>query len=363
MRIKSFVSMGLAAMLIAPTLITAANPELAHAKTASKTSSKKISAKAKSVIAKIKAINPKKTNYIANTKSAVSAYKKLSSKDKKMVSNYATLKKHWSNIQPSLKKINNLTKKVATLNTKNYATKIATLKKQYDSLNRITKAAVPKTTVTKLNYYANRKANLVIAQIKAINPKKSDYIAKTKSAMSAYNKLSKTDKKKVTNYSTLKKHWTNIQPNLKKVDSFNKSVATLSKTNFTTKSVALEKQYDGLDTITKAAVPSTTLKKLSYYTDVVGTQKLMLMSVGTQHDGTTILNIINSYKKLSGAQQSLLDDLISDDVAAQDNLAEYLYIEDIVKDAADIQKQYAALDSKSKTYAKDLATVYTNYMQ
>ncbi|MGX9133385.1 hypothetical protein ACWV26_03245 [Rummeliibacillus sp. JY-2-4R] len=372
MRIKSFVSMGLAAMLIAPTLITAANPELAHAKTASKTSSKKVSAKAKSVIAKIKAINPKKTNYIANTKSAESAYKKLSSKDKKMVSNYAILKKHWSKIQPSLKKINNLTKKVATLNTKNYATKIASLKKQYDSLNRITKAAVPKTTVTKLNYYDNRKANLVIAQIKAINSKKSDYIAKTKSAMSAYNKLSKTDKKKVTNYSTLKKHWTNIQPYLKKVDSFNKSVSTLSKTNFATKSVALEKQYDSLNTITKAAVPSTTLKKLSYYTDVVGTQKLMLMSVapsttvGTP-DGTNILNTINAYKKLSGAQQVLLRDLVdktttdSNGETSLQKLDRYLALEDVVKDAADIQKKYVAVKPSSKTYAQDLVAVLNDY--
>ncbi|WP_102692914.1 hypothetical protein [Rummeliibacillus pycnus] len=361
MRIKSFISMGIAAVLITPTLITAANPELAHAKTSTKTSSKKISAKAKSVIAKIKAINPKKSNYIAKTKSAVSAYKKLSSKDKKMVSNYATLKKQWRKIQPSLKKINYLNKKVATLNSKNYAPKVATLKKQYDSLNRITKAAVPKTTVNKLNYYANRKANLVIAQIKAINPKKSDYIAKTKSALSAYSKLSKTDKKKVTNYSALKKHWTNIQPYLKKVNAFNKSVATLSKQNFTTKSVDLEKQYSSLDTITKAAVPSTTLKKLSYYTDVVSTNKLLLMSVPSTPDGTTILNTINAYKKLSGAQQSLLKDLISDNAVAQANLDKYLALEDLVKDAADIEKQYAALNSTSKTYAQDLVNVYNNY--
>ncbi|MGG0655044.1 hypothetical protein [Rummeliibacillus pycnus] len=357
MRIKSFVSMGVAAMLIVPTLITAANPELAHAKT---TSSKKISSKAKSVIAKINEINPKKSNYIAKTKSAISAYKKLSSNDKRMVSNYAALQKHWSRIQPSLKKINYLNKKVATLNSKNYATKIETLKKQYDSLNRIENSAVPKTTVTKLNYYANLKAKSVIAQIKAINPKKSDYIAKTKSAMSAYNKLSKTDKKKVTNYSTLKKHWNNIQPYLKKIDTFNKNVATLSTKNFTTKSVTLQKQYDSLDAITKAAVPSTTLKKLSYYTDVIGTQKLMLMSTGTP-DGITILNIINSYKKLSGAQQSLLKDLISDNPVAQANLDKYLALEDIVKDAADIEKQYAALNPASKTYAKDLVTVFNNY--
>jgi len=354
--------MGLASILIVPTLITAANPELAHAKTSSKASSKKISAKAKSVIYKIKAINPKKTNYISKTKAAVSAYNKLSKKDKKMVYNYSTLKKHWSKTKAYLKKIDNLNKKVAALNTKNYATKIAAIKKQYSSLNRVTKAAVPKTTVKKINYYANRKANLVIASIKAINPKKSDYIVKTKAAVSAYKKLSKTDKKKVTNYATLKKYWKNIQPYLKKIDTLNKNVSTLNSKNFPTKSVSLQKQFDSLNAATQAAVPSTTLKKLSYYSDVVSTNKLVLMSTGTTTpDGTKILAIINAYKKLSGAQQSLLKDLISDKEEAKANLARYLALEAIIKKAADIEKQYAALKSASKTYAQDLVALYKNY--
>lgn len=365
--------MGLASMLIVPTLITAANPELAHAKTSSKASSKKISAKAKSVIYKIKAINPKKTNYISKTKAAVSAYNKLSKKDKKMVYNYSTLKKNWSKTKAYLKKIDNLNKKVAALNTKNYATKIAAIKKQYSSLNRVTKAAVPKTTVKKINYYANRKANLVIASIKAINPKKSDYIVKTKAAVSAYKKLSKTDKKKVTNYATLKKYWKNIQPYLKKIDTFNKNVSTLNSKNFTIKSVSLQKQFDSLNAATQAAVPSTTLKKLSYYSDVVSTNKLVLMSTGTTTpDGTKILAIINAYKKLSGAQQSLLKDLLiinSSDSSeeqtrkqqAKDNLDRYLTLEDLIKKAADIEKQYAALKSASKTYAQDLVALYKNY--
>lgn len=368
--------MGLASMLIVPTLITAANPELAHAKTSSKASSKKISAKAKSVIYKIKAINPKKTNYISKTKVAVSAYNKLSKKDKKMVYNYSTLKKHWSKTKVYLKKIDNLNKKVAALNTKNYATKIAAIKKQYSSLNRVTKAAVPKTTVKKINYYANRKANLVIASIKAINPKKSDYIVKTKAAVSAYKKLSKTDKKKVTNYATLKKYWTNIQPYLKKIDALNKSVATLNSSNFTTKSVTLQKQYASLNTATKAAVPSTTLKKLSYYSDVVSTNKLVLMSAGSStstEDGTKILAIINAYKKLSGAQQSLLKDLLiinsSSDSSeeqtrkqqAKDNLDRYLALEDLIKKAAGIEKQYAALSPVSKAKPQDLVALYNDY--
>lgn len=325
--------MGVAAVLIVPTLITAANPELAYAKT---TSSKKVSAKAKSVIAKIKAINPKKSNYVTKTKSAVNAYKKLSSKDKKMVYNYGTLKKHWTIVQ-------------------------------------------------------NRKAKQVIASIKAINPKKSDYVLKTKSALSAYNKLSKTDKKKVTNYSTLKKHWKNIQPYLKKVDAFNKSVATLNKTNFTTKSVTLEKQYDNLDSITKAAVPSTTVKKLSYYSDVVETKKLVFrtLEVGstnesntnngsdtssntTPEDGTKILTIINAYNKLSGAQKTLLDDLLTADSSntnttdeekketARNNLKRYLALEDLIKIAAGIEKKYSALQPLAKAKAKDLYDLYFN---
>lgn len=317
MRFKSFVSMGVAAALIVPTLITAANPELAYAKTASKTS-KKISAKAKSVIAKIKAINPKKSNYVTKTKSAVNAYKKLSSKDKKMVYNYGTLKKHWTTVQ-------------------------------------------------------NRKAKQVITKIKAINSKKSDYVLKTKSALSAYNKLSKTDKKKVTNYSTLKKHWKNIQPYLKKVDAFNKSVATLNKTNFTTKSVALEKQYDNLDSITKAAVPSTTLKKLNYYADVVETKKMVFRTLeagstpatptADSTDGSVILKIINAYKKLTGAQQTLLRDLLDDNHENEEKrLDRYLALEDVVKTAVGIEKKYAALKPANTTkYAKDLVALYKEY--
>lgn len=331
MHFKSFVSMGVAAVLIVPTLITAANPELAYAKTNTKTSSKKISAKAKAVIAKIKAINPKKSNYVTKTKSAVNAYKKLSSKDKKMVYNYGTLKKHWTTVQ-------------------------------------------------------NRKAKQVIASIKAINPKKSDYVLKTKSALSAYNKLSKTDKKKVTNYSTLKKHWKNIQPYLKKVDAFNKSVATLSTKNFTTKSVALEKQYDNLDAITKAAVPSTTLKKLSYYSNVVSTKKMVFRTLAvtdpststptTTEDGTKILTVINAYNKLSGAQKTLLEDLLTanssatteeqikeekEKETARNNLKRYLAVEDLVKKAADIEKKYAALLPISKAKPQDLVSLYDAY--
>lgn len=348
MRFKSFVSMGVAAALIVPTLITAANPELAYAKTTSKTS-KKISAKAKSVIAKIKAINPKKSNYVTKTKSAVNAYKKLSSKDKKMVYNYGTLKKHWTIVQ-------------------------------------------------------NRKAKQVIAKIKAINPKKSDYVLKTKSALSAYKKLSKTDKKKVKNYSTLQKHWKKIQPYLKKVDAFNKSVATLNKTNFPIKSITLEKQYNNLDPITKSAIPSETLEKLNHYGDVVKVNTLMLNTFSatdsngtsidspinnnnsnqnsgtstatTPEDGTKILAVINAYKKLSGAQQTLLKDLLTANSSANSpeeqkeedkkekarkNLDRYLAVEDLVKKAADIEKKYLALQPVKKAKPKDLVALYDGY--
>ncbi|MFJ8261815.1 hypothetical protein ACIQ4I_07590 [Rummeliibacillus sp. NPDC094406] len=262
MRSKSLVSMGLASALIVPTLITSANPQMVHAKSASK------------------------VNGAA---------------------------------QPEVKKVS----------------------------NKISK-----------------KAKAVIKKIKAINPKKSNYIAKTKSAKNAYNKLSKKDKKMVTNYSTLKKHWNKIQPSLKKIDQLNKSVSTLNTKNITTKATSVQKQYNSLNATTKAAVPTATVKKLNYYADVSSTHKLMLMSVDTDSmDGSVILNIINSYKKLSAGQQTLLRDLLDDSKYNEEpRLDRYLALEDVVKIAADIEKKYAALKpASSSKYAQDLVALYKEY--
>lgn len=203
------------------------------------------------------------------------------------------------------------------------------------------------------------KARAVIKKIRAVNPKKSNYIAKTKSAKNAYNKLSKKDKKMVTNYSTLKKHWSKIQPSLKKVDKLKKSVSTLNTKNFTTKASSVKKQYDRLNTITKAAVPRATVKKLNYYADVNDTHKLMPLSTATIKDGVKIYDFISSYKKLSGAQKTLLKDLLNDE--GNKKLKSYLDLEEIVKVAANIEKKFAALKPTSNTFAKDAVSVYKEY--
>ncbi len=137
--------------LTVPVWLTAAFPDGGQVAEAA---TKKPTKKAKAVINKIKAINSKKTNYIAKTRAANNAYKKLSTTDKKLVSNYSTLKKHVAKIAPLEKKITTLKSQVNSITTKNYVTQAAKAQKTYDGLNKITQAAVPVATVKKLEKYA-----------------------------------------------------------------------------------------------------------------------------------------------------------------------------------------------------------------
>ncbi len=165
MRSKSFISIGLASALIVPTFITSANPQLVHAKSTTKELaapqpeiemvSSKISSKAKAVIKKISEINPKKSNYIAKVQDAEKAYKKLSSKDKKMVKNYSTLKNYVKKIQPMLKQVASLKTSVAGITTKNYKTKAPSAQKAFQKMSVQTAAAVPSSTKTTLTNYVN----------------------------------------------------------------------------------------------------------------------------------------------------------------------------------------------------------------
>lgn len=140
----------MATALTLPVWLTAAYPDggqIAQAAT------KKPTKKAKAVINKIKAIDSKKTNYIAKVRAANNAYKKLSAKDRKLVSNYKTLKKHMTKIAPLEKKITTLNTQVAKITNKNYTTTAPKAQKTYKAMNSITKAAVPAATVKKLNQY------------------------------------------------------------------------------------------------------------------------------------------------------------------------------------------------------------------
>ncbi|WP_020189210.1 hypothetical protein [Kurthia sp. Dielmo] len=148
---KKILTTSLAMALTVPVWLTAAFPDGGQVAEAA---TKKPTKKAKAVINKIKAINSKKTNYIAKTRAANNAYKKLSTTDKKLVSNYSTLKKHVAKIAPLEKKITTLKSQVNSITTKNYVTQAAKAQKTYDGLNKITQAAVPVATVKKLEKYA-----------------------------------------------------------------------------------------------------------------------------------------------------------------------------------------------------------------
>ncbi|GEM_PF-1983064 len=149
---KKILTTSLAMALTVPVWLTAAFPDGGQVAEAA---TKKTTKKAKAVINKIKAIDSKKTNYIAKTRAANNAYKKLSTKDKKLVSNYSTLKKHVAKIAPLEKKITTLKSQVNSITTKNYLTQGPKAQKTYDAMTSITKAAVPSTTLKKLQKYSN----------------------------------------------------------------------------------------------------------------------------------------------------------------------------------------------------------------
>lgn len=149
---KKILTASLAVALTVPVWLTSAFPNVGQVAQAA---TKKPTKKAKAVIDKIKAIDSKKTNYIAKTRAANNAYKKLSTADKKLVSNYSTLKKHLAKIAPLEKKIKALTAQVNSITTKNYVTQAPKAQKTYDAMTSITKAAVPSTTLKKLQKYSN----------------------------------------------------------------------------------------------------------------------------------------------------------------------------------------------------------------
>ncbi|AMW98177.1 hypothetical protein [Rummeliibacillus stabekisii] len=219
--------------------------------------------------------------------------------------------------------------------------------------------------ITMVSKKTSKKAKAVINKIKAIKSQKADYIQKTKTAKSAYDKLSKKDKKLVANYSTLKKHWAKIQPALKKVKKLQADVTKLTDKNYRTKAAPLKKTYDSMNAISKAAVPASTVKKLNHYSNVTGSYRLMTLAVGNANSGTQekngpkIYNFLTSYNKLSGAQKNLLDHLMSSDEKSK--LNGYLTQADTIKTAAALEKKYASLKTSSNTYGKDAVTLYWEY--
>lgn len=220
--------------------------------------------------------------------------------------------------------------------------------------------------ITMVSKKTSKKAKAVINKIKAIKSQKADYIQKTKTAKSAYDKLSKKDKKLVANYSTLKKHWAKIQPALKKVKNLQADVAKLTDKNYRTKAAPLKKTYDSMNAATKAAVPATTVKKLNHYNTVTSSYRLMTLATAEEtseatkaNNGPRIYDFLTSYNKLSGAQKNLLDHLMSPEEKSK--LNGYLTQADTIKTAATLEKKYASLKTSSNTYGKDAVALYWEY--
>lgn len=218
----------------------------------------------------------------------------------------------------------------------------------------------------------SKKANSVITKIKTINNKKSNYIKTTLAARTAYNKLSKTDKKKVSNYKILQKHIKVITPTITKINKLKKDVAVLSKTNYKTKTAKLSSTYESLNTAGKAYVPTTTITKLNSYKKLnsasTSMKKLVTLSATTTSttdfvtpdqalalkDGVAILNFITAYEKLTDSQKRVLG-------GSQEAIDVLLTVKPLVKKAVAYDTSYTKLAKGNGSYLKQAYELNNNY--
>lgn len=221
-------------------------------------------------------------------------------------------------------------------------------------------ASAKKVTVPK-------KVKAVTLKIKAINPKKSNYIKQTQLANSAYKKLSKKDRLKVTNRKTLTKHAKAIAPTVKKVSKLKKDAAKLSKSTYKTAAPRLLKTYNGLNRAGKAYTPASTVKKINYYNSIIATnttfKKLTKSSATTlptlndvkkNRDAAAIYNFILAYEKLSDNQKRILG-------GSQEAIDYLLKLKPIVKKAVDFDAKYKKLDPTNNAYLKQAYDLNLEY--
>ncbi|GEK31500.1 hypothetical protein KZO01_18090 [Kurthia zopfii] len=215
-------------------------------------------------------------------------------------------------------------------------------------------ASAKKVTVPK-------KVKAVTSKIKAINPKKSNYIKQTQLANSAYNKLSKKDRLKVTNRKTLTKHVKAIAPTVKKVSKLKKDAAKLSKSTYMTAAPRLLKTYNGLNRAGKAYTPASTVKKINYYNSINKTnttfKKLTKSSettLPTLNDAAAINDFILAYEKLSDNQKRILG-------GSQEAIDYLLQLKPLVKKAVDFDAKYKKLDPTNNAYLKQAYDLNLEY--
>ncbi|MEN0587793.1 hypothetical protein [Kurthia gibsonii] len=225
-------------------------------------------------------------------------------------------------------------------------------------------AAQPMDVSAKKKVTVSKKTKAVISKIKALNSKKSNYVKNTLAAETAYKKLSKTERKKVSNYKTLQKHMKAVQPMVNQVNSLKKEAAKLSSKNYKTQAAKVSVQYNKLKKAAKEYVPKSTVNKITYYDNLnsanVNMRKLTklaaatdIYSLGAEKSGD-ILSFIVAYEKLSDNQKRILG-------GSQEEIDYLLQLKPIVQLAINYDTQYEKLDQTNSSYLKQAYDLYGKY--
>lgn len=212
-------------------------------------------------------------------------------------------------------------------------------------------AAQPMDVSAKKKVTVSKKTKAVISKIKALNSKKSKYVKNTLAAQTAYKKLSKADKKQVSNYKTLQKHMKAVQPMVNQVNSLKKEAAKLSSKNYKTQASKVSIQYGKLKKAAKEYVPKSTVNTITYYEKLnsanVNMRKLTKSAATTDifDKSKDILGFIVAYEKLSDNQKRILG-------GSQDEIDYLLQLKPIVQLAINYDTQYEKLDPTNSNYLK-----------
>ncbi|WIL39140.1 hypothetical protein QN089_02450 [Kurthia sp. YJT4] len=225
-------------------------------------------------------------------------------------------------------------------------------------------AAQPMDVSAKKKVTVSKKTKAVISKIKALNSKKSNYVKNTLAAQTAYKKLSKTERKKVSNYKTLQKHMKAVQPMVNQVNSLKKQAAKLSSKNYKTQAAKVSIQYGKLKKAAKEYVPKSTVNKITYYDNLnsanVNMRKLMKSAAATgiyslgAKKSSDILSFIVAYEKLSDNQKRILG-------GSQEEIEYLLQLKPIVQLAINYDAQYEKLDQTNSSYLKQAYDLHGKY--
>ncbi|MGK4153207.1 hypothetical protein AB0X74_11160 [Kurthia gibsonii] len=225
-------------------------------------------------------------------------------------------------------------------------------------------AAQPMDVSAKKKVTVSKKTKAVISKIKALNSKKSNYVKNTLAAQTAYKKLSKTERKKVSNYKTLQKHMKAVQPMVNQVNSLKKQAAKLSSKNYKTQAAKVSVQYNKLKKAAKEYVPASVKKKITYYNNLnsanVSMRKLNKLALGddfSKIDASKtqdVLAFLKAYNQLSANQKLILG-------GSQSMIDYLLSIQSIVQQASNYDAAYAKLDPTNKSYLKQAYDLYEKY--